>query len=330
MSNPSVISIQEDSDVRSVSNHAMRLAVENGFKQHEAAELALAVSEIAQNVLRYAKEGEATFTLANKHRVLTVEIQDAGQGIDNLDEAIKKGFSTGKSSLGIGLDVAKRSVDEFHIKTQRGQGTQVTLKKFLPIPDESIEYGVISLADERYAVNGDEYLIKEYDGDKLVLAVIDGVGEGYKAHASALAIKDYIANHYRDSLDTLVNECHELLLNSDLQRGAALSVAKLESNQLTYLGIGDTHAYLVGSKTRYLPNQEGIVGEMILPSLRPRKFDITPESFLVMCTDGIKSNLWFDGYPRISAQELANQVFNEQHREYGDVTVLVSKILQEI
>lgn len=324
------ISILEETDVRSASNYAQELAKNAGFKPHESAELALAVSEIAQNVLRYAGKGSASFSFPNGQRVLSVVISDQGPGIKNLDEAIKKGFSTGKSSLGIGLDVAKRSVDEFFVNTRLGHGTEVTMKKFLPIPDEAIEYGVVSLADERYAINGDEHLIKEYDGNKVLLAVIDGVGEGFRAHASAMVIKEYLSNHYRQPVVELIQNCHELLMRSDLQRGAAVSIGKIESKLMTYLGIGDTHAYLVGDRNQYLVNQEGTVGELELPTLKPQQIVLKPDSFLVMCTDGIKSNLWFNESTEISAQALANQVFNQNHRDYGDVTVLVSKILQDL
>lgn len=328
MKEPVTIPLLVDADVRHAAEYAANEAASYGFGVSASAELALAVSEISQNVIRYGVEGEAQFFGPNGNGVFKVVVKDQGSGIQNLNKAMKKGFSTGKGSLGIGLDVARRSVDEFKIETDPEQGTVVTLKKFLPIPEDIIDYGVVSLADENYAINGDEYLVKEYDGDKVLMAVIDGVGEGYRAHAAAMAVKDYLSTHYRLSLEELVVKGHEILKKSDLQRGASIAIARIIAGKIYYIGIGDTHTYTVGETVSYITNLEGTLGEHQLPTLRTQTFEIKPESYLIMCTDGIKSNLWFDEDPDMRAQQMANMVFNEFHKAYGDVTVLVAKFSQ--
>lgn len=330
MKKPVTIPLLIDADVRLAAQYASREASACGFSINACAELALAVSEISQNVIRYGLEGKADFFSPNGNGVFKVVIKDHGPGIKNLDKAMKKGFSTGKGSLGIGLDVARRSVDEFKIKTDPEVGTEVTLKKFLSIPETMIQYGVVSLADENYAINGDAYLVKEYDGDKVLMAVIDGVGEGYRAHAAATAIKEYLSKNYRLSLEELVLNSHEILRKSDLERGAALALTKVESGKIHYIGVGDTHTYVAGETVSYINNLEGTVGEHQLPTLRTQVLEAKPESYLIMCTDGIKSNLWFDEDLTMSAQQMANMVFNEFHKEYGDVTVLVTKFLDEV
>jgi serine/threonine-protein kinase RsbT len=312
------------------AEYASEEARASGFGTNACAELALAVSEIAQNVIRYGVRGEAHFFRPNGNGVFKVVIEDEGPGIRNLETAMKKGFSTAKGSLGIGLDVARRSVDEFSIKTNREEGTEVVLQKFLPIPEDAIAYGVVSLADENYAINGDEYLVKEYDGNKVLMAVIDGTGEGYRAHATAMAIKEYLTSHYRLPLKELVLNCHELLRKSDLDRGAAVALARIASGQVEYIGIGDTHCYLAGASVNFLNNHEGTVGEHQLPTLHAASYDIPEGSYLIMCTDGIRSNLWFDEDLDTSAQQVANMVFNEFHKEYGDVTVLVARFLLQL
>jgi serine/threonine-protein kinase RsbT len=57
--------------------------------------------------------------------------EDKGPGISDPELAMRDGFSTGKS-LGLGLPGARRLVDEFNLETALGQGTKVTLKKWLP------------------------------------------------------------------------------------------------------------------------------------------------------------------------------------------------------
>ncbi|MEO9804745.1 MAG: ATP-binding protein [Reichenbachiella sp.] len=323
MNKTEIISLLGESDVRLATELTSLKATEMGFEVTSIAEMALAVSEISQNVIRYAGVGKAIFE--RQKGGLTVTIKDEGPGIENLEKASQRGYSSLKNSLGVGLGVARRSVDEFKIKTDKESGTEVTLRKFLPIPEDQIEYGVVSFADENYAVNGDDYLIKEYDGDKVLLAVIDGTGEGYPAHTVALIIKEYLFDNYRLSLEELANNCHRILKKSDIERGATVALAKIESGCLRYLGIGDTHAYLLGEEMNQLHNHEGTIGQYHLPTLKTREKELGDNTYLILCTDGIKTSLWMDEDQFVSAQQLANSIFREFHKEYGDVTVLVAK-----
>ncbi len=319
------ISLLAANDIRLASEWASSKAIEMGFEVAKSSELARAVSEIARNVISYVGEGKAIFSFPNSERALTVTIKDYGSGIENLKLAISNGYSSEKVSLGIGLDVAERSVDEFEIKTDREKGTEVILRKFLPIPDYEIAYGVVSMVDERYAINGDAFLIREYDGNKVLMAVIDGSGGGYPAHAAAILVKEYLLRHYRLPLEELVENCHKILKQSKIDRGATIALARIASGYLSYLGVGDTHAYVLGEEMSYLHNHEGTVGQFYLPSLETKKIELTEDTYFILCTDGIKSSLWLDEDQSIGAQSMANLVFNEFRREYGDVTVLVAK-----
>jgi anti-sigma regulatory factor (Ser/Thr protein kinase) len=316
-----------EADVRHASESAADRANEMGFDKIASAEIALAVSEIAQNVIRHAGEGIVTLRTKNDNKFLTIAIVDKGSGIENIERAMKKGYSSLKTSLGIGLDVAKRSVDEFEIRTDAENGTEIILRKFLPISEACIDHGVVSIVDEGYAVNGDEYLIKEYDGDKVLLAVIDGTGEGYPAHVAALLVKEYLSANYRVPLEELLNKCHRILSDHEIGRGATVALARVDSGYLYYLGVGDTHAHLLGEKMTSLHNHEGTMGQFRLPTLRTKKMELADHTYLILCTDGIKSSLWLDEDQSVSAQQLANTVFKNFHKDYGDVTVLVTKYL---
>jgi serine/threonine-protein kinase RsbT len=54
---------------------------------------------------------------------------DKGQGIQDIEAAMKDGFTTGKS-LGLGLPGARRLVSEFDIQSKPGKGTTVTILKW--------------------------------------------------------------------------------------------------------------------------------------------------------------------------------------------------------
>jgi serine/threonine-protein kinase RsbT len=58
-----------------------------------------------------------------------VVARDDGPGIADVEQAMRDGFSTGKS-LGLGLPGAKRLMDEFEIVSTVGHGTTVTMRKW--------------------------------------------------------------------------------------------------------------------------------------------------------------------------------------------------------
>ena len=55
---------------------------------------------------------------------------DEGPGIENVELAMRDGYSTGKS-LGLGLPGARRLMDEFAIETAVGKGTTVRMRKWV-------------------------------------------------------------------------------------------------------------------------------------------------------------------------------------------------------
>jgi serine/threonine protein phosphatase PrpC len=193
---------------------------------------------------------------------------------------------------------------------------------------DRVEYGVVSVPDEDYNFNGDEYIIEEFDGDKIFLAVIDGIGQGYEAYAMSVLIKNFLSENYELPLDSLILSCDSLLKNTDLSGGAAMSIALVAPGELTYLGIGDTHCYLFEKgKNAMMENYEGRVGDYQLPSISAKKYDLSDGTTIVMCTDGISTQVAHSEFDyNSSAQNMANYFFNQFHKAHGDVTVLVTKI----
>jgi serine/threonine-protein kinase RsbT len=52
--------------------------------------------------------------------------EDNGPGIANIELAMKDGYTTG-NGLGLGLSGARRLSNEFHIDSEPGKGTRVTI-----------------------------------------------------------------------------------------------------------------------------------------------------------------------------------------------------------
>ena len=82
------------------------------------------------NVVIYARQGELRITVT-PHQI-TVVVEDQGQGIPDIDLAMKEGFSTASKEIqdmgfgaGMGLPNIKKNVDHLKISSQVGRGTTV-------------------------------------------------------------------------------------------------------------------------------------------------------------------------------------------------------------
>jgi serine/threonine-protein kinase RsbT len=127
------ITIRSDDDVVAARSEARELAASLGFEPTDLTLLATAISEVARNITAYAGEGEIVVSVQNSGGRLGVRVvaRDAGPGIDDVDLALRDGYSTG-DGLGLGLPGARRLVDEFAIDTAPGRGTVVTMVKWGP------------------------------------------------------------------------------------------------------------------------------------------------------------------------------------------------------
>lgn len=126
------IIIASDGDVVAARQTGREVAALSGFKGSDLTLIALAISEIARNIVSYAGRGEVDISSiqANGRRGILIVAQDAGPGIPDLDKAMQDGYSTQKS-LGLGLPGAKRVMDDFEITSKVGIGTTVKMRKWL-------------------------------------------------------------------------------------------------------------------------------------------------------------------------------------------------------
>jgi serine/threonine-protein kinase RsbT len=127
------IAVAHEADIVTARQKGREVAAGVGFAGTEQTLIATAISEVARNMLTYATRGEivlAPIEEGRRHGILVIA-RDQGPGIDNLDLAMRDGYSTTKS-LGMGLPGAKRLMHEFDIVSARGQGTVITMKRWRP------------------------------------------------------------------------------------------------------------------------------------------------------------------------------------------------------
>jgi serine/threonine-protein kinase RsbT len=127
----SVLPINSDSDIVAARQRGREVASLLGFTQTDATLIATAISELARNIVTYAKQGEIIIrNVQFGDRIgVVVVARDSGPGIANISQSMQDGFST-SGSLGLGLPGVKRLMDEFDIVSDPKSGTTVTIKKW--------------------------------------------------------------------------------------------------------------------------------------------------------------------------------------------------------
>jgi serine/threonine-protein kinase RsbT len=127
------VTISSDQDIVLARQKGRSLALELGFSSGDATLIATAISELARNIVSYARTGQIVLKdVQGSSRVgIAVAATDDGPGIPDVAQALRDGFST-SGSLGLGLPGVKRLMDEFEIVSKPGQGTRVGVKKWRP------------------------------------------------------------------------------------------------------------------------------------------------------------------------------------------------------
>lgn len=131
MSDEIRVPIRSDVDIVIARQEGRALAARLAFSISDLTLIATAISEVARNIVTYAKQGEIILRAVEDggRRGIAVVARDEGPGIPNVAMALQDGYST-TGSLGLGLPGAKRLMDEFEIVSEAGKGTIITMKKW--------------------------------------------------------------------------------------------------------------------------------------------------------------------------------------------------------
>jgi len=131
------VQIASQADVERIRREARGLAVSVGFGCADAEAIALAVSELATNLVRYAPGGEVLVAPCAQDTGTGIAICscDGGPGISDVELALRDGYSTG-GGLGSGLPAVRRLMDDFTLTTSPA-GTRIEARKWLSTPSPS-------------------------------------------------------------------------------------------------------------------------------------------------------------------------------------------------
>ena len=93
----------------------------------------IAAYEAEMNLIIYARKGEIDLIISNSS--IEMVIQDEGDGIENIELAMREGYSTATAEIremgfgaGMGLPNIKRNSSEFRISSEVNKGTTLYIR----------------------------------------------------------------------------------------------------------------------------------------------------------------------------------------------------------
>jgi phosphoserine phosphatase RsbX len=189
-----------------------------------------------------------------------------------------------------------------------------------------LERGIAAAALQGEERSGDRAVFVAWESGALA-AAIDGLGHGADAAVAAEEAAKVVAEHARESPETLLQRCHEALVRT---RGVVMTLAwfDLESRTLTWTGVGNVEGRLMRATAApgVAPESALIKGGVVgysLPSVRPTTTELHSGDTLVMATDGISSAFASSLVAGVDAQELAEKLLAEHGRGTDDALVVV-------
>ncbi len=124
--------IASEDDLLQIKASVKRIAALLGFSLVNQTKVITAAAELARNTLIYGGGGNCKINVLDDSRRKGVQMifVDTGPGIENLEQAMKDGFTSG-NGMGLGLGGSKRLMDEFDIKSTVGVGTTICVTKWV-------------------------------------------------------------------------------------------------------------------------------------------------------------------------------------------------------
>ncbi|TLD71946.1 anti-sigma regulatory factor [Phragmitibacter flavus] len=120
-----------ENDIVYVRQNVRKWCLELKCSLVDQTKVVTAASELARNLLIYGGGGEVHLELVQEgvRNGLRIAFVDEGPGIPDIEQALKDGFTSGKG-MGLGLGGARRLVNDFHIESEVGKGTRITITKW--------------------------------------------------------------------------------------------------------------------------------------------------------------------------------------------------------
>jgi anti-sigma regulatory factor (Ser/Thr protein kinase) len=328
------IALSDSSQVGESRRIATRAAEQAGLGEVDRGKVSIIATELATNIIRYAKSGEIIVRASSSPANKTIDIiaLDRGPGMSDVPRCLSDGHSTG-GSLGQGLGAVRRLSTAFDIYSVPACGTavycQIAAGGQGPQDRDPLEWAAISTAAPGETECGDDWRVAQSDSVAAV-AVADGLGHGpWAAKAANEAMRVFDQAPFAAPRIYLENAHHSLRST----RGAALAIARvdIERQALVFAGIGNISGNIVteDSQNRALPSHNGTIGIQIR-KVQEFEFPIMRGQLLLMHSDGLQGRWNFAHYPGLSRRRvalIAAVLYRDFKRGKDDTTVLAMRMV---
>jgi anti-sigma regulatory factor (Ser/Thr protein kinase) len=319
--------INDRSQISGARRAAADVAAKLGFDEVTCGKVALAVTEVATNIVKHAANGRILLRAIARDDVAGLEILalDQGPGIADVGASLQDGRSS-TGTRGTGLGALQRAAHSFDLYTQPGRGTALRLAFWTrkPRATPSLEVGAVCLPKSGELVSGDAWGIA-VDGHRLNAIVADGLGHGPEAAKAGRAATEQLALHPTASPSELIEACHGALATT---RGAAVAVVRLDPGVGTgsIAGVGNIAASVEGrTERRNLVSHHGTVGHNVR-RIQEFPFAFPRDALLVLHSDGLDTHWSLSDHPGLAARHpglIAGVLYRDHDRGRDDVTVVV-------
>lgn len=123
------IPIRHLDDIVRARRSGRLLAGQMGYSGSREALVLTAISELARNIITYARVGEIVLSRSKRgaREAIVVVAKDQGPGIANVSRVVERvAAGAGSRCGGLGLSSLKLCMDHFNIESRPGAGTRVT------------------------------------------------------------------------------------------------------------------------------------------------------------------------------------------------------------
>jgi anti-sigma regulatory factor (Ser/Thr protein kinase) len=329
------VDVTEHSQVAEVRRVVAELARKHGMPEIDKARAALVATEVATNMVKYAKRGIAAVSWFVEDGAEGIQIigADHGPGFANFDVSARDGHST-SGSLGIGLGTLMRTANVFDHYSIAGAGavifTRVSVGGLASNPVHGkLVAGTRSVPKPGQTQCGDAWGYSQA-GRWQRLCLVDGLGHGtLAASAAAEAVRMFKTCPESDSPSDIITKAHAALKST---RGAVMAVVAIDtqSGAAIFSGIGNITAGIFWlEQSQRLSSAPGIVGFNI-QSVRQHDYHWTPGSTLIMTTDGLSTRWNLSKVPGLLGKHPA-LIAAAMHRDFvrgsDDSAVVVAREL---
>jgi anti-sigma regulatory factor (Ser/Thr protein kinase) len=319
--------VQAPTDVASARRGVVAVAARLGYGETEAGQVAIVVTELAQNLLRHGQGGEMLAAGDGQHpRGIEIMALDRGPGMRNVADCMRDGYSTGGTS-GNGLGAVKRLTREMLVHSRPGAGTAILVRMggdAVAAPRATAALCVPKPGEE---VCGDTAAIVAPPDGSVGLLLADGLGHGPLAAAASREAARLFRDRPASGPGEILAVLHAGLRST---RGAALATARIDTaaRRITYGGIGNIAAFIADSGgVRRMVSHSGTAGHTA-GRMQTFQYPYYERPVVVMFSDGLTTSWSPDSHPGLFSEDpslIAGVLYRDHVRGRDDASVVVWK-----